>query len=71
MSLKGDFGCIIMPDDLKLISEIDKSEMLKVVENFSKQIKESRDIVDSAELSSIFKVDNIIISGMSVLRWFI
>jgi glucose/mannose-6-phosphate isomerase len=53
-----------MLDDLKLISEIDKSEMLKSVENFSKQIKESKDIVDSADLSSIFKVDNIVVSGM-------
>jgi glucose/mannose-6-phosphate isomerase len=53
-----------MLDDLKLISEIDKSEMLKAVENFYKQIKESKEIVDSANLSSIFKVDNIVISGM-------
>ena len=53
-----------MLDDIKLISEIDKSEMLKAVENFSKQIKESKDIVDSAEISRVYKVDNIIISGM-------
>ena len=53
-----------MLDDLKLISEIDKSEMLSAIENFSKQIKESKEIVESSIISNIYKVDNIIISGM-------
>ena len=53
-----------MLDDLKQISEIDKSDMLKAVEEFPKQIKQSKEIIDSSSLPRIFKVDNIIISGM-------
>jgi len=53
-----------MLDDLKLISAIDKSDMLGKVAGFPEQIKNSNDIVNSAMLGSFFKVDNIIISGM-------
>jgi glucose/mannose-6-phosphate isomerase len=53
-----------MLDDLKVISEIDKSDMISKVESFPEQIKESKEIVDSSELDSFFKIDNIIISGM-------
>ncbi|GAJ01304.1 unnamed protein product, partial [marine sediment metagenome] len=53
-----------MLDDLKQISEIDKSNMLDVVESFPEQIKESKEIVDNSSLGSIFKIDNIVISGM-------
>jgi len=53
-----------MLDDLKLISEIDKSDMLSLVAGFPEQIKEAKDIVNSSSLDSFFKIDNIVISGM-------
>jgi glucose/mannose-6-phosphate isomerase len=53
-----------MLDDLKLISEIDKSDMLGTVAGFPEQIKEAKDIVNSAALGSFYKIDNIVISGM-------
>lgn len=53
-----------MLDDLNYISKIDKSNMLGIIENFPKQIKEAKEIVNSSSLGSIFKIDNIIISGM-------
>lgn len=53
-----------MLDDMKLISEIDKSDMLGAVAHFPEHIKEAKKIVDSSVLGSFFKVDNIVISGM-------
>jgi len=53
-----------MLDDLKLISEIDKSDMCGIVAGFPEQIKEAKEIVNSASLGSLFKIDNIVISGM-------
>ena len=53
-----------MLDDLNLIKEIDKSDMLNAVATFPEQIKAAKDIVNSASLSSLFKIDNIVISGM-------
>ncbi len=53
-----------MLDDLKAISEIDKSDMLLRVASFPEQIKESKEIVESSQLDNFFKIDNIIISGM-------
>jgi len=53
-----------MLDDLNLISEIDKSGMLVKLASFPEQIKESKKIVESSQLDSFFKIDNIIISGM-------
>jgi len=53
-----------MLDDLKIIAEIDKSNMLDNVANFPEQIVQSKEIVDSAQLPSIFKIDNIVINGM-------
>jgi len=53
-----------MLDDLKLISETDKSNMLDIVEKFPEQIKTSFDIKNSPILGSYLKIDNIIISGM-------
>ena len=53
-----------MLDDLKAVSEIDKSNMLDKAASFPEQIKESKEIVESSSLASIFKIDNIIISGM-------
>jgi len=51
-------------DDIKTITEIDKSNMLGGVESFSKQIIESKKIVESSNLEKFYKIDNIIISGM-------
>jgi len=53
-----------MLDDLKEISNIDKSDMLGKVASFPEHITESKQIVESAQLESFFKIDNIIISGM-------
>ncbi len=53
-----------MLDDIDLISKIDKSGMLDAVESFPDYIKEAIEIVGSTELNSIFKVDNIVVSGM-------
>jgi len=53
-----------MLNDLKAVSEIDKSDMLGKVAGFPEQIKESKEIVESSSLASIFKINNIIISGM-------
>ena len=53
-----------MLDDLDLISKIDKSNMLDIVASLPEQIKESKEIVKQAKLQKIFKIDQIIISGM-------
>jgi len=53
-----------MLDDLEIISKIDKSGMVDTLAKFPEQIKETMDIMDSTELNSCFKVDNIIVSGM-------
>jgi glucose/mannose-6-phosphate isomerase len=53
-----------MLDDLKSISEIDKSNMFKDLAGFPDQIENSKNIVDSSNLQSIYKVDDIVISGM-------
>jgi len=53
-----------MLDDLKFISEIDKSNMLDEVANFPNQIKDAKEIVESSTFGSIYKIDDIVISGM-------
>ena len=53
-----------MLDDLKIISEIDKSNMLDAVANFPNQIKEAKEIIESSTFGSIYKIDDIVISGM-------
>ncbi len=53
-----------MLDDLKQMSEIDKSNMLGIIERFPEQIKNSYDVENSPILGSYLKIDNIIISGM-------
>lgn len=53
-----------MLDDIELISEIDKSNMFDTLANFPEQIRDAINIADSTELNSLFKIDNIIISGM-------
>lgn len=51
-------------DDLELISKIDKSGMIDTIAQFPEQIEETIDIIKSTSLDSIFKIDNVIISGM-------
>jgi len=53
-----------MLDNLEEIREIDKSNMFKDLERFPEQIYESEELVKSTEIPSLFKIDNIIISGM-------
>lgn len=53
-----------MLDDLQLIEKIDKSKMLDIIAKFPEQIKETKDIVKSAQLNKFFKIDNIIMDGM-------
>jgi len=53
-----------MLNDVDIITKIDKSGMIEVVERFPDQIKETVDLVNSTEIDKIFKIDNIIISGM-------
>ena len=53
-----------MLDYEEQISNIDKSNMLDSVEDFPDQIKKSYDLVESSNLGSIYKVDNIIFTGM-------
>ena len=53
-----------MLDDLNLISKIDKSKMLDTITQYPEQIKETIDIVNSTKIEHLFKVDNIVISGM-------
>ncbi|MCJ7570566.1 MAG: bifunctional phosphoglucose/phosphomannose isomerase [Candidatus Thermoplasmatota archaeon] len=53
-----------MLNELKTIEEIDKSGMLNDIANFPEQIKEAEKIVENSNITSIYKIDNIIISGM-------
>ena len=63
--LQGIIGWMRMAlDDLELISKIDKSGMIDTITQFPEQIKEVIDIINSSSLDSVFKIDNIIISGM-------
>lgn len=51
-------------DDENLVSKIDKSNMLDAVERFPDQIEKTGEIIDSVKLDRLYKVDNIVISGM-------
>ncbi len=53
-----------MLDDKEQISNIDKSNMLDSIADFPEQIKKSYELVESSNLESIYKVDNIIFTGM-------
>ena len=53
-----------MLDNLENIKKIDKTGMLDAIEKLPEQIKESEEIVENANLNSLFKVDHIIINGM-------
>lgn len=53
-----------MLNELKKIEEIDKSDMLKDISSLPKQIKKAEEIVEHSNITSIYKIDNIIINGM-------
>ncbi len=53
-----------MLDDLEGISKIDKSNMIEAVQEFPDQIKQSEEIIYQSELERIYKVDNIVVTGM-------
>lgn len=53
-----------MLDDLETISKIDKTGMLDAIEKLPEQIKETEEIVNTAQINNIFKIDHIIINGM-------
>jgi len=53
-----------MLDDIKTIEEVDKSGMLNDVANFPEHIKDAEKIVQNSNISSIYKIDNVVISGM-------
>ncbi len=53
-----------MLDDLKSISEIDKSDILTKIASFPEQIKEAKEIINQTPLKKFYKIDDIIISGM-------
>ena len=53
-----------MLNELKMIEEIDKSGMLNDITNFPIQIKEAEKIVELSNIPKLYKIDNIIISGM-------
>ena len=53
-----------MLDDLNIISQIDKSDILSKIYRLPEQIKEAQEIVNTTHLDNIYKIDNIIISGM-------
>ncbi len=53
-----------MLDDLEEISKIDKSNMIESVQEFPEQIEQSEKIVEQSNLDSIYKVDNIVVTGM-------
>ena len=54
----------IMLDEINLISEIDKSDLMGKIASFPEQIKEAKEIINQTSLDPLYKIDNIIISGM-------
>ncbi len=53
-----------MLDDPKSLSEIDKSNMFEDIEKFPEQIKETQELIKNTKLEKLYKIDNIIITGM-------
>ena len=53
-----------MLDDVKAISAIDQSGMLDLLERFPDNIRDTINFLENISLPSLFKIDNIIISGM-------
>jgi len=53
-----------MLDDLKVISEVDKSGMLDTIAHLPEQIKEAATVITGFEVPVVMKIDNVIITGM-------
>lgn len=53
-----------MLDDLKKISEIDRSNMLDTLNQFPDQIKEAVKIAKTAKMDHFIKIDDVLITGM-------
>jgi len=53
-----------MLDDIESMKKLDKSNMLKVLEEFPDQIIKTVGIVENSDLPNLYKIDDIIISGM-------
>jgi len=53
-----------MLDDISLISEIDKSDLIGKIASFPEQIRKAKEIINTTSIDPIYKIDNIIISGM-------
>ncbi len=53
-----------MLDDLKIISEVDMSNMLDDLVQYPEHIKKALEIAENAEMERFIKIDNVIITGM-------
>ena len=53
-----------MLDEINLITEIDKSDLLGKIAKLPEQITESKEIINNTNLAPIYKIDHIIICGM-------
>ena len=53
-----------MLDDVKAISEIDKSGMLDTLADFPDQIKEAVEIIKTIQLPDFIKIDNVVVTGL-------
>jgi len=53
-----------MLDNLENIKKIDKSGMLDALEKFPDQIIKTEEIINNTDLQNLYKIDNIIVSGM-------
>jgi glucose/mannose-6-phosphate isomerase len=59
-----DYDFMDTLDDIKKIDEIDKSNMIELIDKLPEQIIHAKEIVNSSSLGSFYKIDNIVISGM-------
>jgi glucose/mannose-6-phosphate isomerase len=53
-----------MLDDLKIISEIDVSNMLDDLVQYPEHIKKALEIAETAEIERFLKIDNVVVTGM-------
>ncbi|MEM0492333.1 MAG: SIS domain-containing protein, partial [Candidatus Thermoplasmatota archaeon] len=53
-----------MLDDLIMISNIDKSNMLDTIAELPKQIKDALHIIESSNIPDFIKIDSVVVTGM-------